>query len=42
MVGTVKIFSKILTLGGHTIQNGHGGSEVLKKAFSSQFYLKIS
>ena len=33
----VKIYSKILTLGGYTIQNAHGGSEVLKRALSCQF-----
>ena len=38
----VKIYSKILTLGGHTIQDDQGGSEVLKRAHSSRFYPKIS
>jgi hypothetical protein len=33
----VKNYSKILTLGGHTIQDGQRGSEVLKGAPSSRF-----
>ena len=37
----VKIYSKILTLVGHTIQNDCGGSEVLKRVPSSRFSPKI-
>ena len=33
----VKIYSKILTLGGHTIQDGERGSEVLKRVPSTRF-----
>jgi hypothetical protein len=36
----VKIYSKILTLVGHTIQDDKRGSEVLKRAHSSQFQVQ--
>ena len=36
----VKIFSKNLTLGGHTFQHGQRGSEVLKRVLSSDFGLQ--